>query len=69
MNDKLDDTRRVQYSNEFLRLCFAERKRSLQWKAQEYDLFRAEKEHGIDWQKVDSLRKLHDPPDFVIASP
>ena len=55
-----------QYSNEFLRLCFAERKRSLQWKAQEYDLFRAEKEHGIDWQKVDSLRKLHDPLDSIV---
>ena len=55
-----------QYSNEFLKLCPAERKRSLQWMAQEYDLFRAKKEHGLDWQKVDSLRKLHDPLDSIV---
>ena len=55
-----------QYSNEFLKLCFAERKRSLQWKAQEYDLFRAEKEHGLDWRKVDSLRNLHHPLDSMV---
>ncbi len=55
-----------QYSNEFLKLCPAERKRSLQWKAQEYDLFRAEKKHGLDWQKVDSLRKLQAPLDSMV---
>ena len=55
-----------QYSNEFLKLCSADRKRSLQWKAQEYDLFRAEKEHGLDWQKVDSLRNLRDPLDCMV---
>ena len=55
-----------QSSNEFLKLCPAERKRSLQWKAQEYDLFRAEKEHGLDWRKVDSLRNLRAPLDSIV---
>ena len=55
-----------QYSNEFLKLCPTERKRSLQWKAQEYDLIRAKKEHGLDWQKIDSLRNLHHPLDSMV---
>ena len=55
-----------QYSNEFMKLCFADRKRSLQWKAQEYDLMRAGKEHGLDWSKIDSLRNLHNPLDSVV---
>ena len=28
----------------------------MQWTAQEYDLFRLEKEQGLDWKKIDSLR-------------
>ena len=53
-------------SNEFLKLCPAERKRSMQWWAQEGDLFREGKKFGINWQKIDSLRKLRDPLDSLI---
>ena len=60
------DVPEQQSINDFMKLCPTERKRSLQWRAQEYDLFRAEKERGLDWQKVDSLRKLHDPLDSIV---
>ena len=47
--------------NDFLKLCPAERKRHMQLLAEEYDLMRAEKDHGLDWEKIDSLRKLWFP--------
>ena len=47
--------------NDFLKLCPAERKSHMQLLAEEYDLMRAEKDHGLDWEKIDSLRKLWFP--------
>lgn len=55
-----------QAANEYMALCASERKISMQLTAQEYDLFRAEKEQGLDWRKIDSLRALHDPLDSLI---
>ena len=38
----------------------------MQWMAQEYDLFRLEKEQGLDWKKIDSLRTLRNPLDSLV---
>ena len=53
-------------SNDFMALCSSERKRIMQWTAQEYDLFRLEKEQGLDWKKIDSLRALRNPLDSLV---
>lgn len=55
-----------QATNDFMALCPSERKRSMQWHAQESDLFRAAKGKNIDWKKIDSLRTLYDPLDSLI---
>ena len=55
-----------QYENEFKQLSLTERKESLRLVAQEYDLFRLEATQGVDWNKIDSLRKLHAPLDSLI---
>ena len=47
--------------NDFVKLCPAQRKRLMQLLAVEYDLMRAEKDHGLDWEKIDSLRKIWFP--------
>ncbi len=60
------DIAQQQAFNDFMALCPSERKRAMQWMAQEYDLFRAEKEQGLDWSKIDSLRALRDPLDSLI---
>ena len=36
------------------------------WNAEQYDLFRAESEQGIDWRRIDSLRRLCRPLDSLI---
>lgn len=56
-----------QATNDFMSLSISERKRSLQLNIQEHDLFRAEKEHGINWRKIDSLRVLRNPLDSIIC--
>lgn len=50
----------------FMALCRAEREKSMRWKAEEADLFRTEKEQGLDWGKIDSLRALCAPADSLI---
>ena len=50
----------------FMALCRAEREKSMRWKAEEADLFRVEKEQGLDWSKIDSLRALCAPTDSLI---
>ena len=55
-----------QATNDFMALCSSERKRIMQWTAQEYDLFRLEKEQGLDWKKIDSLRALRNPLDSLV---
>ena len=60
------DVPEQQAINDFMKLCSAERIRSLELSAQENDLFRAEKEQGLDRQKVDSLRKLRAPLDSMM---
>ena len=52
--------------NEFMKLCYAERKSVMQLQAQEYDMFRSVGEHALDRHKVDSLRKLRAPLDSLI---
>ena len=60
------DVPEQQAINDFMKLCPSERTRSLELFAQEGDLFRAERKHGLDRHKLDSIRKLHAPLDSLI---
>lgn len=55
-----------QYTNDFMALCSAERRQSLQWMAQEYDYIRASRGKSPNWKAIDSLRMLHNPLDSLI---
>ncbi len=53
-------------ANDFKALLRAERRQTMTWNAEQYDLFRAESEQGIDWRRIDSLRRLCRPLDSLI---
>lgn len=55
-----------QFSNDFLALCPSERRQSLEWMAQEYDLMRGKKMQEVNWEKVNSLRAMYEPLDSLI---